>query len=990
MMSLVALSACVPSVESYPKGEGKQVLIVPGEVHVSIGAQRIFSAVVAGDPAAEINWAVGAGGGEILPNGLYTAPQNAGDFIVTARSRRDPNSRAEATVHVVATPATPIIATTASTVTVGSLGLAANVVSPVPGLRYEWSVQNGTLSSAPTGTDILFSADRLGFVALVCNVFNQAGDSAPPATLFINVVAPLPSDSLPRVTLPRSVRAHRPHLVATVDNADPRLSYEWSTQNAEMTEGQGTARLVFTAGEVGAAVVSVRAVTEAGLRSDVASSNVEVVAGGDAVVLAGTASGAGLASGTANVGPQAGTARLSFPSAVSVDSGGNLYVFSQRSSYPIGDFRSDLSGLSRVSPAGDVQLLSVNPFDGDGDYRAITAVPSGDVFLVRSRVNEQGDERVVLMRLGAGAWELAADLGDRYSDFDDLAAMTSDSQGMLYAATDRAIYRLPAPSFVPELVVGDEDDGDCVEGNAATARFYSNVALAFHPGDDNQLYVVDDSYDRVRSVVLNGAAVSVSTAAGPDCGSNDNPLLDGPKAVAVDSAGNLYVAQSNSDYENIVAVPASDRNVLRLVAGPNAYLASQPAHRDGAGVDARFSSPSALVVLANGDLVVADSDNHVLRQISNIDLASPNPALGAQVRTTVGSVGYFTDGALSNAQCADAAETHLRVIGPVAVARDGRVVFADNGNCRLRQVATTGELLPFTGSGLDGYYGIDNGLPYYASFSNGVSDLLALPDGHFIATENVYSSSSQAQTFYRHLRHISSEGVVSSYAGSYTANQDCSYPEEYVDSQGTDARFCWVRGVDLDPKTGTLFVIDSDANRAVRGVLPDRTVLTVGFFPADAGLFYNRATSLIYDREQRIVLANQKQVPDVGWVPLLQYTTYSPNQQPVLATLAGGTVRGSDDGPCAQASFLGINGMAYDPVDDALYLADGNLVRRVSPLTNAEQCRVDTIAGQRGEYGFLPGPLPARFNRVRDVALTPSRDLVVTDDSDDVVVLIRL
>jgi hypothetical protein len=977
------LTACDPEIQRYPVESPREVLVIPGSFYVTVGAQKILSAVVAGDSSGDVNWQVEEGGGSVLPNGLYSAPTIAGQYRVTARSRLHPKSLGEGTAVVVDPPTSPLLTTDSTTVTVGAT-MMVRVQDPKADLIYDWTVQNGELLSNPRGTEIQYRAQQTGFVAVVCNVQNAAGDTTRPTTLFIDVVAPLPNDALPQLLAPVSVKQGRAFLRASVENPKPELGYEWTISNGTITQGEGTSAIQLTAGEVGEMRLTVRATTSAGLKSDEVEALVTVVQGADAVVLVGTPGGVGLAGGIAS------DARLSLPRMLASDAAGNVYVENTDSSFgSVRGFRGSYAGISRIHPDGRVSLLGRG--SPELEPSAFTATSVGDLYVV---VENDNDEIVLLHAnrddAPSGTFDEMAVLGDDDSDFYYTRALASDAAGVLYLATRAAVWRLEGPSYTPELVAGDESEQDCLEGNELTARFSDIRSLAVDPNDPTTLYVADLGNQRVRTITITGFSpitATVSTSAGVDCSSSDDPAFSYPYGVVVDAVGNVFVtdaADGSSGIDQVWVLPSTAPTIPKLVAGPTTAVAEDPWYRDGVGHQARFNYLRGVAVVATGTVVVADQDNHVVRRISAIDSAQADPADTSLVNTFAGKTGAWQEFELADSNlCTDRTATAPRLVGAVAVDRTGRVVFGDRGNCRLRQIDRAEEVSVFSGSGFDGYFGIDNGLPYYASFSVGIEDIIALPDGSFALTENVFGSA--AGTFYRQIRHISATGLVTNLAGDFTGNANCSYPDQYVDSKGSDARFCSLRGIDVNPEDGMLFVADGDVNSSLRAVLPDASVITVGYYP---GLLLNKVGPLAVARDGALLFANTTSPFSEEYV--IETVKYSPSAEPIRMRIAGSEGGQTNDGPCLSAGFRSVTGFAYDRDDDTLYIADYNLVRRVRHVSDAALCVVDTVAGVRGERGFIAGSLPARFNRVRDVALTPARDLVVTDEIENLVVLLRI
>jgi uncharacterized protein (TIGR03437 family) len=156
--------------------------------------------------------------------------------------------------------------------------------------------------------------------------------------------------------------------------------------------------------------------------------------------------------------------------------------------------------------------------------------------------------------------------------------------------------------------------------------------------------------------------------------------LNGPAAVAADSAGNLYIADTSNQRIRKVT-----NGVITTVAGNGAYGYSGDG---GPATSAQLDAPYGVAVDSAGSLYIADSANNVIRKVSN------------GVITTVagnGAYGYSGDGGPA---------TSARLYGPSGVAVDsaGNLYIADTWNYRIRRVST-GMITTVAGNGTGSYSG---------------------------------------------------------------------------------------------------------------------------------------------------------------------------------------------------------------------------------------------------------------------------------------------
>jgi len=189
--------------------------------------------------------------------------------------------------------------------------------------------------------------------------------------------------------------------------------------------------------------------------------------------------------------------------------------------------------------------------------------------------------------------------------FSDPFGVVIGSDGTLYisdAGDSNRIRKLTREGTL--LTVAGEKEG-FADGIPASFNTPSGLAL----DDEGNLYVADTGNNRIRKVTTEGV---VSTVAGNgSAGYVDGPAsaaeFNGPIGVAVDSQKNIYVADTYND--RIRKITAD--GVVSTVAG-----SAGPGYRDGPPSNTQFDTPCGIVMKTDGTLIVADTGNGKLRQIS--------------------------------------------------------------------------------------------------------------------------------------------------------------------------------------------------------------------------------------------------------------------------------------------------------------------------------------------------------------------------------------
>jgi uncharacterized protein (TIGR03437 family) len=205
----------------------------------------------------------------------------------------------------------------------------------------------------------------------------------------------------------------------------------------------------------------------------------------------------------------------------------------------------------------------------------------------------------------------------------------------------------------------------------------------------------------IQTLAGNGTAAFVGDGGPPSAAE-----FSSPGAVALDSQGNLYIADTVNHC--IRKISGSTITTIAGTGGTAGYTG------DGAAATAAtLSSPGGLVFDASGNLYIADTGNNVIRKIS-----------GSTITTVAGNQGqgpnYGGDGGLA---------TVANLWGPTAIAFDaaGNYYIADNGNSLIRKVDTTGIITTFVGasggtSGTAGSLDHPNGLWFDASGALYIAD----------------------------------------------------------------------------------------------------------------------------------------------------------------------------------------------------------------------------------------------------------------------------
>ena len=343
-------------------------------------------------------------------------------------------------------------------------------------------------------------------------------------------------------------------------------------------------------------------------------------------------------------------------------------------------------------------------FSGDGGKATSASLnqPSGvfvdafgNIFIVdtnNARIREVSPGGIITTVAGSGCCGYGGDGGQAASaSLNQPQGVAVDGSGNIYIADtgNNVIRKVSAGGVISTIagkdeLVGYEGDG----GPAAQALLWSPAGVAVDAAGD--VFIADTVNNVIRKISV--ATGDISTVAGGKaviaCGTDEgfdgdggpatSAELDRPQGVFVDSSGNIYIADTHNNRIRKV----STTGTITTVAGNGTGVSSGDG---GAATSAGLASPTNVVVDASGNIFIAVSLNSRIREV----------AAGTGIITTVagdGVAGYFGDGGLPT-------NAGLNHPGGVAVDSSGDIFIADTGNNRIREVSASALPAPSITSG---------------------------------------------------------------------------------------------------------------------------------------------------------------------------------------------------------------------------------------------------------------------------------------------------
>ncbi|HLG13619.1 MAG TPA: gluconolaconase [Blastocatellia bacterium] len=265
------------------------------------------------------------------------------------------------------------------------------------------------------------------------------------------------------------------------------------------------------------------------------------------------------------------------------------------------------------------------------------------------RIKTQGNVETI-----AGSVEGLADGPARAAKFNTPSGIAIDRRGNIIIADtgNNRIRKLDTRGYVSTLA--GEGTAGFRDGTAAEAQFNGPIGVA---ADENGNILVADAYnDRIRRISPAGEVTTIAGDGAPGFADGDGlaSLFDTPCGIALDSTGNVFVADTGN---NAIRKITPQGAVLTVAGGTRG-------RRDGQGREASFDNPTGIVVTHDGFLFVTDAGSGLVRRVT------PE----GDVTTYAGSRPGFADGVLS------------RFNGPAGIAVDaeGNLYVCDASNYLVR------------------------------------------------------------------------------------------------------------------------------------------------------------------------------------------------------------------------------------------------------------------------------------------------------------------
>ena len=586
---------------------------------------------------------------------------------------------------------------------------------------------------------------------------------------------------------------------------------------------------------------------------------------------------------------------------------------------------------------------------GVGVPAFLVADPAGDVFFVdqNSVVEMNASTGLLTVVAGNGTTGYSGDGGPATSaQLNGPAGLGLDGNGNVYIAdAGNNVIREVSGGTISTIAGNGGFGSGCADGPALSAQLNSpgGVAVDSH----GNVYIADTGDYCIRKVssgtITRVAGTGAASYSG-DTGQAVSAAIGFTTSIAVDANGNVYIADAGN--ERIREITMSS-GVIDTVAGNGTGGFSGDG---GPATSADLGAPVGVAIDSLGDIFIADAANNVIREVSggNINTVAGDNALGAGFS---GDTGIATQAQLSSPQM-------------VALDGNNNLYIADQGNNRIREVSH-GNIDTIVGNGLIGDNGPATGAQLGSPFGIGLD-----PAGNLYIADTMFSRVRKV---------TAATGVITTVAGNGTSSN--SLPNG---SSATSVGLNFPNGVAAD-QNGNVYISDSFAFAILEvssGLISTFAGDGTGGYSGDGGPATQAEIGNPYgiatDSQGNVYISDNLETDTSNANRVREITNGT------IDTVAGNGQIGAmgDGGPATSAQLNFPSGLAVDSQGN-LYIADlyNNEIRKVS------NGKIATVAGNSQltmPFSGDGGPATsAALNNPSGVAVDSSGNLYIADTGNN-------
>lgn len=705
------------------------------------------------------------------------------------------------------------------------------------------------------------------------------------------------------------------------------------------------------------------AVTAAVLSASVPAQVITTVAGGGSLV---------------GDGAPATTAALDYPQGIAVDVRGLVHI---------ADTADRL--VRRIAANGTIQLEAGAGTDtsgptginGDGGAAIVATLgsphgicfaPDGSMYIADSpfnRIRRVSPSGIITTVAGNGSYAHAGDGGVATSaSLQYPMGVVVDAGGVLYVSEENYIRRIGTDGTISTIAGGGNV---AVTGDAVATTVALNRPIGLALDSSGNLYVAETRGHRILRLDAQGVIHRIAGDGLPDYSGDGGAAaaarLSSPQGVAIESTGALAIADTGN---HVIRRVTSDGRISTIAGTGSQRFAGD----GGQALEASFMFPQSIVADATGNLYVAD-----------IGDASDDPPIGRRINdsrirkivrdgTITTIAGNGTNYYLGENVDANTAAFYLP--GKIVFDKSGSLLIADIGNNVVRKITPDYKIVTIIGDPLSGgdYYG-DGGSAAKAGL-NGPVGLRVSKGGE------IYVADADNNV----IRKVDASGIISTFAGSGRLG----YSGDGGNSR--DAKLTSPFDVDIDSE-GNVFIADA-SNNVVREVLPDGTIrafagtgkgaCALSCYPGDGGYSGDGGPAIAAELND-VVGITLSASGEAFIVDGYNHAIRKVAKDGAISTVAGDGTAGyaGDGGPATKARLHFPTSIAFD-AQGQMFIADsGNNVIREVMLDGS----IRTVAGD-GQCGYSGDGGPATYAELcfpYGISVDANGDVYVADTENNVV-----
>ncbi len=339
---------------------------------------------------------------------------------------------------------------------------------------------------------------------------------------------------------------------------------------------------------------------------------------------------------------------------------------------------------------------------------AVTFDSAGNLYIADTanhRIRKVTASGTITTAAGTGAAGYSGDGGPGVkAQLNSPAGLTADADGNVYIAdsgNDRIRKLLPDGTLI--TIAGNGNASFFGDGGPSNSASLHNPHGIFSAGGGH-IYIADTGNQRIRELLPNGIIITVAGNGGQGPGGDGGPAtaaqLNLPTGVTLDAAGNIYIADQGNNRVRMVTPDGT----ISTFAGSASYGLGD----GGSATAAALNAPASVAVDPAGNVYVADSGNNRVREISGGTITTfagtgdccyggdGGPAASAQVNSPLG---LLVDSS-GRVYVADTGNNAVRLIQPAPTGSGPTIAAVANGASNLTGAIAPGEVIVIYGQGL--------------------------------------------------------------------------------------------------------------------------------------------------------------------------------------------------------------------------------------------------------------------------------------------------